>query len=282
MGVLAEVYFPSRLFLIDSIDVNQLWIYGCVILFLPFIYHAVCITRYPGGPPFLKGYLPYLGVAIPFLRNPEGFLRECQEEFGGIFTLYMGGKRLHVVSDPISGIPTIWRNPKVFTFSVLANQFDITLFGVAEKQAKDTVFYKAQLKLIQPHLFASEAVTTLIKNFNDNLQIILPREIAKLGDETKLETEGVVVNLDQWLKRLLFECSGRSFFGPTWPNDDDFFNDFYMWDEGIYSILKNYPSFLTKKAIDARERYYKKLEDMFLGKDFAPARVILERVNVNP
>jgi len=277
MGGLVEAHFPS---LVPLINVNHFWLCFCIILSAPFLYHALFVTRYPGGPPFLKGYIPYLGVAIPFLTNPEKFLRQCQEKFGGIYTLYMGGNRLHIISDPISGIPTVWRNPKIFTFSVLANRFDITLFGVAEKQAKDTVFYKAQLDLIHPHLLASEAVAVLIKNFNDNLQAILPREIEKLDIERRLGAEGVVLDLDQWLKRIMFECSGRSFFGPSWPNDDDFFNDFYTWEDGIYLILKNYPSIFTKKAIDARERYYTKLEDMFLGKDFSPAQVIVERIKV--
>jgi len=264
------------------INADRIWLHLLLIVSIPFLHHIFFVNRYPGGPPFLKGSLPFLGVALQFLKSPENFLRTCQKEYGDIFTLYMGGKRMHVICDPISGIPTVYRNPKTFTFSVLANQFDIALFGVDEKQAKDDVFYKAQLDLIHPYLFASDAVAVLIKNFNNNLQSILPREIKTLDPEGKLATEGVVVDLDRWLKKLLFECSGRSFFGPTWPSDDEFFNDFYAWDQDVYSILKNYPSFMTRKAVQARERYYQKLEDMFLGPDFAPAQVILERVKVTP
>jgi hypothetical protein len=265
--------------LLPLISFGHIWLYFLIVFSIPFLYHALFVKQHPNGPPFLKGYLPYLGTAIPYLRNPEQFLRECQKKYGGIFTLYMGGKRMHIISDPISGIPTVYRNPKIFTFSVLANQFDITLFGVSEKQAKDPAFYKAQLEVIPPHLFASDAVAVLIKNFNDNLQIILPREIKKLDAGDQL-AKGVVVDLDQWLKRIMFECSGRSIFGNTWPSDDEFFNDFYTWDAGVYSILMNYPSFMTKKAINARERYYSRMEEMFLSRDFSPAQVIRERVKV--
>jgi hypothetical protein len=252
-----------------------------VLLALPFTYHFFFVRRHSNGPPFIKGSIPFLGVAVSYLKNPPSFLRKCQLQYGDIFTLYMGGKRMHVITDPISGIPAVYRNPKTFTFEALANQFDIALFGVSEKQAKDKELYKAQFNLISPLLLAQEIVTSLIKEFNSNLQPILAEAIAKLDVDGQLSKDGVVVPLDVWLRKIMFECSGRTLFGQTWPTDDEFYTDYCIWDEDMYRILKNYPYIFTRRAILARERYFQRFAKMFKEPFVNASKLIQGRLRVN-
>jgi hypothetical protein len=174
----------------------------------------------------------------------------------------------------------IYRNFKTFPFSVLANHFDIILFGVSEKQAKDTVLYKANLDRVAPNLLAQNMVDRLIENFNMNLQPILTREIHKLDAGGQLSGDGVVIDLDVWLRKIMFECSGKALFGETWPSEDQFFEDYSQWDRGIYDILKGYPDILTRKAVQARERYYQRLMEMFRKPLINPSKLIEERVEV--
>jgi len=269
-------------FVSSSLRLDAILQFFFVIIAFAFAHHLLFITNRPNGPPMVRGSLPFLGVALSFLHDPEQFLLKCQKRYGDIFTLYMGGKRLHVVCDSVNGIPSVYRNFKTFPFSVLANHFDIILFGVSEKQAKDTALYKAHFDRLAPSLLAQNMVDRLIENFNMNLQPILAREIHKLDAGGQLSRDGVVIDLDAWLKKIMFECSGKALFGETWPSEDQFFEDYSQWDSGIYDILKGYPNIMTRKAVQARERYYKRLVEMFRKPLINPSKLIEERVEVLP
>src|SRR5208282_3992818 len=108
---------------------------------------------------------------------------------------YMGGKRMHIVSDSISGIPTVYRNMKVFPFSHLTNHIDIVLFGLSEKKAKDTNLYNAHLEKLAPNLLAQNMVDGLVETFSNNFKPILAREIQKLAVDGQLGKDGVIVDL---------------------------------------------------------------------------------------
>jgi hypothetical protein len=187
---------------------------------------------------------------------------------------------MHIIADPINGIPAVYRNFKTFTFQILSNNFDIVLFGVSEKQAKDAALYKANLTAIAPNLLSQDAVETLIENFDKNLKPVLSREVRKLDTDGQLSKEGVVVDLIPWLRKIMFEASGKALFGETWPSDDGFLDDFVEFENGTYRILKRYPRFLTQKAIQARERYYHKLVDMFQKPLVNPGPLMPERLKV--
>lgn len=267
---------------VSSFQLQAIPQYVLLIIALAFAHHLLFVTNRPNGPPMVRGSLPFLGVALSFIFDPEGFLLKCQQRYGDIYTLYMGGKRMHVVCDSINGIPTVYRNFKLFPFSLLTNHFDIILFGVSENQAKDSALYKANLDRIAPNLLAQNMVDRLIEVFNTNLQPILAREIHKLDANAQLGNDGVVIDLDVWLKKIMFECSGKTLFGDTWPTDDRFYDDYSEWDNGIYEILKEYPNVLTRKAVQARERYYHRLVEMFRKPLVNPSKLIQERIEVTP
>jgi hypothetical protein len=249
---------------------------------LAFAHHFLFIRNGPNSPPMVRGSLPWLGVALSFLRNPERFLLKCQQLHGDIFTLYMGGKRMHVVSDSISGIPTVHRNFKVFQFSLLSNHIDIVLLGLSEKQAKDTDLYKAHIEKLAPNLLAQNMVDGLVEAFSNNLKLILAREIQKLDVDGQLGRDGVIVDLDAWLKKIMFESSGKALFGETWPIEDSFIESYAQFDEQVYEIVKEYPYFFVRKALQGRERYYQRVLEMFQQPLVNPANLIQERLKVPP
>ena len=243
-------------------------------------YHFVWLSNSPSEPPLIKGPIPILGVALSFGRDPERFLLNCQRQYGDTFSLYLAGKRVHVICDSIDGIPAVFRNFKTFPFSVLTTHIDIRLFGVPEKQAKDDVFYKANLDRLAPNLLAQASVETLVKAFNTNLQVILPAAIRKLDVDGNLKRDGIVLDFDVWLRKIMFECAGRTLFGETWPSGDGIFNDYTEWDDGIYDIVKGYPSFLIRKPILARERFYRRLLELLRKPLVNPNPLIPERLRV--
>jgi hypothetical protein len=266
--------------LASSFQVQLIPHYLALFILIAFAYHFLFVTNGPNEPPLVRGIIPFLGVAPSFLRNPEPFLLDCQKRYGDIFTIYIAGRRMHIIADPINGIPAVYRNFKTFTFQILSNNFDVVLFGVSEKQAKDAALYKDNLTAIAPNLLSQYAVETLIENFNKNLKPVLSREVRKLDTDGQLRKEGIVVDLIPWFRKIMFEASGKALFGETWPCDDGFLDDFVEFENGTYRILKRYPRFLTQKAIQARERYYHKLVDMFQKPLVNPGPLMPERLRV--
>ena len=266
--------------LASSFQVQFIPHYLILFVAVTFAYHFLFITNGPNEPPLVRGFLPFLGVAPSFLSNPEPFLLDCQKRYGDIFTIYVAGRRMHILADPINGIPAVYRNFKTFTFHILSYTLDTILFGLSEKQAKDESLYKDNLNVLAPNLLSQDAVGALIKSFNDNLQPILSREVKKLNVDGQLSREGVVVDLVEWTRKIMFEASGKALFGETWPNDDSFLDNFVQFERGIYDIIKRYPSFMTRKAIRARERYYHQLVDMFRKPLVNPGTLIPLRLKV--
>ena len=269
--------FPS-----SAVSFQALLQYIVLAIALAFAHHFLFIKNGPNGPPMVRGSLPWLGVALSFLSNPEQFLLKYQKLHGDIFTLYMGGKRMHVVSDAISGIPAVYRNFKVFPFTLLSNHVDIVLFGLSEKQAKDSNLYKANLEKLAPNLLAQNMVDGLVETFSNNLKPILGREIQKLDLDGQLGKDGVIIDLDNWLKKIMFESSGKAIFGGTWPTEDSFVEAYSQFDEKTYEIVKEYPYFLTRKGLHARERYYQRFLKMFKEPLVNPSNLIKERLKVPP
>jgi Cytochrome P450 len=265
---------------VGSVEAADIVRYVLVVVVLAVTYHVLVVERRSDGPPLVKGWIPFVGVGLTYVSNPERFLMKCKQRYGDIFTLYMGGKRFHVISDPVNGVPTVYRNSKAFSFTALTNHVDIVVFGLSKEFAAHAPLYKACQQILVPYLLAQEMVDALIQEFNVNLAYILTREIQKLNVDDQLSTDGIVVGLDAWVKRVMFETSGRTLFGETWPVDEEFFNDYIAWDNGIYSMLKGYPSIMMRKAISGRERYYERLVKVFEKGLINPSRLITERIKV--
>jgi len=265
---------------IQSIPFHFLYQSLIIIFGLAYGYHFFFVTATPNEPPLIRGSIPFLGIALDFLRDPEKLLMKYQRRYGDIYTLYIAGQKIHVVTDPINAIPAVFRNFKTYSFKLLATRVDISLFGVDAKQATDPGLYKDNLDIIPPHLLSQSSVEFLITRFNYNLRLILPREIEKLDSLGRLGKDGVVIDLVQWMKKVMFECSGKSLFGDTWPDDDEFYNDYEIYEEGIYPILKGLPPIFVRKSVQARERYYLRLLKMFKEGLKNPSKMIEERLRV--
>ena len=80
-----------------------------------------------GEPPLIRGSLPFLGAAVPFGKDATEFLQQCRREHGDVFTLYVAGRRMTFVCDPLS-YPAVLRCPALqfepFTDQVMERAFD--------------------------------------------------------------------------------------------------------------------------------------------------------------
>ena len=247
---------------------------------IAYAYHVVLLKENPGAPPLVKSWIPFFGTAFSFIQDPEKFVLQCRQRYGDMYTLYMIGKRLHVVCDPFIGIPSIYNRDKIFCFSAVNRNFGLRYLGRSERIINHTEYEAGNRVLLVPLLLAQDQVNILITEFNKNLQPIILRKVNELQHEGKFGENGQSFSMDTWICKAMFECSGKTLFGETWPEDEKFFQDWKTWDDGMYPMLKGYPSIFTRKARIARECYYERLLCMFKRSLVRPSELIRERIEV--
>src|SRR5580704_620896 len=81
-------------------------------LLLAYAYHILLVAPGSSEPPLIKGYFPFLGTAPEALYNPFTFLTKQKALYGDIFTLYALGQRITIITDPIQGIPAVYKKSK--------------------------------------------------------------------------------------------------------------------------------------------------------------------------
>lgn len=264
-----------------AIDYRTIYYAIIAIIGIAYAYHILVLKENPGAPPLVKSWIPFFGTAFSFIRNPEKFVLQCRHRYGDMYTLYMVGKRLHVVCDPFIGIPSIYKRDKTFSISAVNRGFGLRYLGRPEKIINDVEFDTASRALLVPLLLAQDKVDLLITEFNKNLQLTLLRKVDELQRKGQFGENGQSFSLDTWILRVMFECSGKTLFGETWPDDDKFFEDWKIWDDALYSMLMGYPSIFTRKARMAREHYYERLLNMFKRPLVRPSALISERMEVD-
>src|SRR5947207_15306549 len=168
------LYFPPSMFEMIPLAFQ---IFVCIVFTAIFLHRFVCARRRPDEPPLIQGWIPWLGVALSYEFDPANFLLSCQRQYGNVFTLYMGGIRAHIVSDPIYVIPAIYRHTKSFTFDPVRKLAAIKVMGLTEENQADTKLYKELDALQITSLFSSDAVEEMTKSLIRNLEIVLDREM---------------------------------------------------------------------------------------------------------
>ena len=224
----------------------------CVVFTAIFLHRLVFTHRRPEEPPLIQGWIPWLGVALSYELDPAKFLLSCQRKYGNVFTLYMGGIRAHIVSDPIHAIPTIYRNTKSFTFDPVRKLAAIKVMGLTEENQADTNLYKKLDALQITSLFSSDAVEKMTRNLIKNLEIVLDREMGL--EERK-------VDFWEWVSRVLMEASGKALLGDTFVCDDAMYRRFYDWESRIVEMIKH-PNWMLRREIEARTKLVDRLVEM--------------------
>jgi cytochrome P450 len=202
-------------------------------------------------PTILRGNIPYLGAALEFGKNPTEFVKVNQQKHGNIFTIYMLGRTIHFVLDPVS-VTKIYKHSKVFGMDkismeaakkVAAVPDELFSLGWSEKTAT----------LLRKHLQASDLDDMSQKYFETSKKHLLETFHAK---DWKKE------DFYQMVRVLVYKASSISFFGDKfdWKNTMD---DFFEFDANFaFVAFSGLPDFLFPKEIQARNRVMKSIDSM--------------------
>jgi hypothetical protein len=108
-------------------------------------------------------------------------------------------------------------------------------------------------------------VDEIMARFNTVLQTALMRQLHNVDMDGKLDKDGVVVDMRDFISRIVIESAGKAFWGDTWITDDDLIEDILTWDNHVPSIVKGMPKVFTKRGMMARERVLHRLEMLLEG-----------------
>jgi cytochrome P450 len=165
-----------------------------------------------GEPPLERGrwpYLPYLGCALEFGRDPGAFLAACRQRHGDVFTVLLAGHRTTFVLDPFS-YPTVLKLQHELTFDPIADEIAAPTFGYPRAAEIPQVDGDALRDLYGAHL-KNQALTVLSERMQDRLtQALGPRHPTSWhGDK-----------LYDFVYRHLFRAGGETLFGDGAAGDE--------------------------------------------------------------
>ncbi|KAM6454586.1 cytochrome P450 7B1 isoform 2-T2 [Liasis olivaceus] len=168
--------------------------------------------RQAGEPPLINGWIPFLGEALNFRNNTTDFLLSLNKKYGDIFTVYMAGKYITFIINPLH-YHTVTKNSKYLEFSEFADQISSQAFdhppivngscpGLIEH-----VHRNYQYLLGKP-------LDTLSQNMMNNLQNIFQSKFSQMVD---WETG----KMHKFCFSVIFEASFKTLYGRD-PHKDDY------------------------------------------------------------
>jgi len=152
-------------------------------------------------------WVPWLGSALTFARNPDAFLRRASQKFGPIFRIKSAGQDLTYVVAP-SLITAVYRNSKTFSFTPIR-------LGVAERvmQIPHDIAYSPVLAghIFRGHtkLMAPQNIHTFVEKYTQLAHKCISDAIDRREDHK--------VQLVDLIIPAAYTSSACAFFGESFP-----------------------------------------------------------------
>ncbi|MCH9681323.1 MAG: cytochrome P450 [Deltaproteobacteria bacterium] len=202
-------------------------------------------ARAPGEPPVVRGWLPYLGCALPFGRDAPGFLQRCQQRHGDAFTIHLMGRRMSFLLDP-RDYPLLFKQGDALSFTPIAREISTRAFGyrsVYSSGIDDHIFRETYSRHLRPGVMGPLAECTQ----------------ERMVEQLHRELDALPVDDDGWREVELLELVGRTVFlagvvamfgrGPV---DDALYRGFVRFDRQFARLAAGVPTRLLGTV--ARDR----------------------------
>nr|QQL94729.1 cytochrome P450 8a1b [Lateolabrax maculatus] len=124
-------------------------------------------TRKKNEPPLDKGFIPWLGHALEFLKDSAKFLARMKEKHGDIFTVRVAGHYVTVLLDPNS-FDAVLNDTVFLDFTNSRNQLIQKIFSLQLPSVKPA----AERKWMERH-FQGLSLSKLNSSINTHLQNLL-------------------------------------------------------------------------------------------------------------
>ena len=185
-----------------------------ILLIALLVSHLLFPKAAAGEPPFVPSFLPFLGSALSFASNPFAFLTACRRRYGEIFTVNLGGRRIHFLCDPLSYSALV--KHRSLSFSVAAARIAHDVFEQSERSLQHEPSVHDFHSHYAKHL-SGFGLEQLTRNSHREIARWLRTDRAKL----RLATTTAAAAAGGWTQRglssliteLVFDASVLAFFG---------------------------------------------------------------------
>ncbi|KAL2085296.1 hypothetical protein ACEWY4_018616 [Coilia grayii] len=264
---------------------------GILSILLPLFLFCLLLEprkRRPGEPPLEAGWIPFLGVALDYGKDPLAFLRETQKKCGNVFTCKIAGKYFTFITDPFS-FPAVVRQGKNLDFHKFAIGFSQRVFGHADFLAP--VYYNGfrEVHSIFHQTLQGPSLTQLAQSMLGNLQAVLRQNLPK-GEDWAVE------GLQSFTNRVMFDAGYLTIFGqqdagPSADGDNNRTDNksdlcmrqvaqhFLVFDRAFPEMAAGLPIHLCVRAWLAREALAEKLNHSRLQRNHSMSALIRRRMD---
>ncbi|XP_063003536.1 7-alpha-hydroxycholest-4-en-3-one 12-alpha-hydroxylase-like [Elgaria multicarinata webbii] len=104
--------------------------------------------RKPKEPPLDKGFFPWLGHGLSFIRSPEEFLQRMRKKHGDIFTVLLGGNYMHFLIDPSTYEPLTKVSKQVLSYFKITSMVARNVFNLHSRESQLHSFKKMSDKYL--------------------------------------------------------------------------------------------------------------------------------------
>ena len=236
-------------------------------------HHFFLLRNAPNEPPLVKGPWPILGCAFYLQRDFKSFLLQNRARYGAIFTVYVAGRRFHVISDPVNGLPSYYRN-RNFGFKDFSETMRRKQFLNTPQEINDASMTQQLYASLAGGLLSIEATKELVDRMIKYLPETIGKSVESMGDGWQQ------VDLIEWCSKMVFELSNVALMGPTFPKDDHMFTDLLQFEENSMRVWKMPEIFLKKEQSLARSLLERTKK--FYESDMQPSSVLRTRFEVHP
>lgn len=192
-----------------------------------------------GEPPLIRGFIPYVGVAVAFGKRATAFVQRCQAKHGDVFTLFIAGDRMTFVLDPLSAPAVLKAKPLSFhpvSDGILDRAFKLP--NVRNKLDLEEIEALGRTRLRGGQLKA------LSSNMGRRLDALIPEAVSDAWEDAQLY---------QLVWDIMFRAGTEALFG-SGTVSPELRADFETFDRHFPLLVAGLPRPLVKAGHEALDR----------------------------
>ncbi|KAK8018122.1 cytochrome p450 protein [Apiospora marii] len=256
-----------------SLETAVRWLYTFPLaLFAILVWLYVRPVRYPREPPTITPTIPYVGHLLGMLFYGSRYIKQLglRQKHTPIFTMFMPGSRMYVVTDPL--LAAAVQRCKTLSFTPLIPDITKNVLGLDDASVaiarmnidpgpgEPRGFLADFHDLVARGMKPGEELNVLSRNAVSALKTHLDQQQAYLMQHEPYRE----VDLLEWVRHIVTLATASHFFGSRNPisQDPELVRAFWDFDHGLAMLLADvWPSVTARKAYRGREKLVAALAD---------------------
>ncbi|XP_008106726.2 cytochrome P450 7B1 [Anolis carolinensis] len=262
--------------LVDLLPLPPLGLALATLLALGALWHFCRRRRRPGEPPLEAGWIPFLGEALNFRKDATSFLLSLQKKHGDVFTIYLAGKYITFILDPLQ-FPSVIKNGKHLEFSEIADEISSRAFD--HPPVLKEIYSNLSENVHRGYQYLiGKSLDELSDSMMKNLQSLFKAKFSHTADWEK-ET------VNKFCFSIIFEASFRTLYGRD-PDADGYSvtdaigDKFLKFDASFAYLAANIPAELLGETKGIRKELINFFKPANMSKWLGCSEVVQDRKNV--